>query len=805
MISPLSINVVAQSSAIPDSMQAATSVGSQQSLETSIASSWELAWWILPLVFIALAGWVILLYTREPLRVPFVWRMLLATLRAAVIAIVVLMMMGWTWQEHRTDLPDLVIAVDDSESMSLADHYGASLQAEIEKRLEVLSLTDSTRINLAKSLLLENRGQLVSDLSKRYSLKYYVVGRTARSSDATLAAMESSLTTLSPRESASRLGKTIRDIVEQQRGRPTAGIVVFTDGVTTDGRPLSDAALYARRKGIPLFLVGLGSDQPARDLRVSDLLADSTAFVGDLVNFDFQLSSQSVQGRAVVRLWQAGSARPVAEQTVNLTSQSQSIRLSHRINSPGTFDYTIEVVPQDGEVNTENNRLTHQVTATEESIRALLVQAYPNYEFRFLKTTLERQLNRQQSEGGTRSFRTVLQEADLEYADTDLSAQRVFPISKEELFQYDVLILGDVNPSLLSPIVLEHIAEFVTVRGGSLVMLAGPRYMPLAYRDTAIEKLLPMNLASVDLPPENMVIRDGYRPRLTPLGQSTPFLQLADTAVENRNVWARELPELRWLARCPELKSGVRTLVEQTPRTAGEKAMPVVTLAFVGAGKVVFHATDETHRWRFRHGDKYFARYWVQLIRYLSRSSLLGSDRTMELTSDRDEYRRGDNVKLRVRYFDDREAPTADDGVTVQLDREGSERRTITLRRDAVSRGLFEASISQLPEGKYRWSIATPEPNGTPIIEEFEITSPPGELANVRMDAAALADAAKTSQGKYYTFATAKNLARDLPAGRQVRIESLPPQPLWNLPIVALTIVSLLTAEWIVRKRWGLV
>ena len=35
--------------------------------------------------------------------------------------------------------------------------------------------------------------------------------------------------------------------------------------------------------------------------------------------------------------------------------------------------------------------------------------------------------------------------------------------------------------------------------------------------------------------------------------------------------------------------------------------LPIVCLQFVGAGKVVFHATDETHRWRFRVGDIYFA------------------------------------------------------------------------------------------------------------------------------------------------------------------------------------------------------
>jgi len=44
----------------------------------------------------------------------------------------------------------------------------------------------------------------------------------------------------------------------------------------------------------------------------------------------------------------------------------------------------------------------------------------------------------------------------------------------------------------------------------------------------------------------------------------------------------------------------------------------------------------------------------------------------------------------------------------------------------------------------------------------------------------------------------------ELPKGRQVRIESLPPEPLWNSSFLVLLVIGLLTAEWLLRKRWGL-
>src|SRR5205823_15096064 len=137
----------------------------------------------------------------------------------------------------------------------------------------------------------------------------------------------------------------------------------------------------------------------------------------------------------------------------------------------------------------------------------------------------------QPAEGKAAGFRTVLQEADLEYGESDKTAERSFPASRDELFQYDVLIFGDVNPSLLSPTIMNNIYEFVTVRGGGVIFIAGPRYMPLAYRDTPIAHLLPMNLDTVNVP--ETALLESFRPRLTPLGQASPMMQLADAAPAN--------------------------------------------------------------------------------------------------------------------------------------------------------------------------------------------------------------------------------------------------------------------------------
>ncbi|MEX2174040.1 MAG: hypothetical protein WD872_06740, partial [Pirellulaceae bacterium] len=613
---------------------------------------------------------------------------------------------------------------------------------------------------------------------------------------------------------------SLREVLEAQRGRPTAAVILLTDGVTTEGKSLSEVAQYARRKAVPLFLVGLGSDQPARDLRLSDLLVDEAVFVGDQVTFDFKLTAEGFKGKATVRLLLApgtgaegapaasADGQPLAQKEVELDPKGaeQTIRLTHRPEKEGEFEYVVEVLPREGESNTDNNRLSKKVAVREEVIRVLLVQAYPNYEFRMLKQMLQRELNRDQpAEGKTRGFRTVLQEADLEYAQTDKTAERLFPVSREELFAYDVLIFGDVNPALLSPSIMQNIYEFVTVRGGGLIFIAGPRYTPLALGDTPLAGLLPMNLDTVRLPDADAPITQSFRPRLTALGRASPMMQLADTPAANERLWREGLPPLYWFLSAPDLRPGVRVLAEH-PSAVGDggRPLPIITLQFIGAGKVVFHATDETHRWRFRMGDVYFARYWIQTIRFLCRAKLLSAGRNAELSTDRDEYRRGESVRLRVRFLDDRLAPAADDGVVVVVQRSGGQRRSVTLRRNATDRGIFEGTAGQLADGQYRAWIATPTLEGPSPVKAFTITAPPGELARTRMDTAELRQAAKLSRGKFYRFAEADRLLDDLPRGRQVRIESLPPRPIWNAPLLAGLFVVLIGAEWLLRKRLGL-
>jgi hypothetical protein len=246
-------------------------------------------------------------------------------------------------------------------------------------------------------------------------------------------------------------------------------------------------------------------------------------------------------------------------------------------------------------------------------------------------------------------------------------------------------------------------------------------------------------------------------------------------------------------------------LAEHPTRLASDgRRLPVFLMQYVGAGKVLFHGTDDTWRWRYRAGDVFFARYWVQAVRYLSRSKLLGKDHSIELTADRREYRRGEMVRLRARFIDERQAPAEDDGVSVVLEREGQKNHGIKLQRNATNRGAFEGTFSNAMDGKYHAWIASPTLDGKAPSADFLVVAPPGELERVQMDAGELKRAAQETRGRFYRIGDVEGLFGDLPPGHQVPIETLPPQVLWNQWWLLLAFLVLLVSEWILRKRKGM-
>ena len=757
----------------------------------SLQHTWPFPAWLTLLAMVACFAWVWRAY-----RIPGErrwWGALL--LRSGALLLLFWMMIGATWHRYETELPELLLVIDNSGSMAHED--------VVDPELGELS-----RFAAVKRTLFRDNARILKQLEQRYRVRLFTLADELRelSSDD----LADSLEKATANGKASRLGDGVAELLLRQGARSTAAIVLFTDGVTTIGRSLDGAAQEARQRGIPLWLATTGDARAELDLRLSDLVYQDVVFPEDQVTFEAKLTCDGKLAQATsipVRLFRG--TQMVAETEAEFASQdsvaaddqqSTTVRLSYRPTAPGRQQLVVRAEPLEDEENLGNNQLIASIDVRDETIRVLLVSAHPTFDYQFLRNLLAEGLRRD-TQANAFALTTVLQDGDPEHHLQDAFAAPAFPATREELFAYDVVVMGDVDAKTFSTAQVESLHAFVAERGGAMVLLSGPEHTPTVWAGTALEELLPIQLSSVKAP-ESGAWNQPLALKLTALGMESPQLQLTDRAAETNDTW-RELPPLFWVLQS-RAKSGVRVLATLAREGQGDNATPVICTRFFGAGTVLYHGTDESYRWSAgEQGKQMYARYWLQTLRYLSRTKL-GDDSGVELTTDADRYPQGASPEFRVRFLNPREAPPDSQGVSLVLESEGR-RRQVRLRRWKDRKAYFSGRAEGLPEGNYRAWLAEPNVQGELPTCAFVVAPPQTEMSRLVVDLEGLEHVAVTAGGESLPLASLDELVRKLPAGRRLRVSPLPPRPLWNSNVVAALFVVLLSLEWILRRRAGVV
>jgi hypothetical protein len=770
--------------------------------------------WQLVFTIIGSVSLILWLYRHEG-KASTASKFVLAGLRICLVLLAMLMLSEVVLSVERTGLPYVTVLIDDSASQRIADQYeNPDDQGALDRLADAAGGGKTApaeggparRLDIAKGLILKDKARLVRELAKQHKVRLYRVSSGAR----LLAEIDrpeqiepavALVGSLLPGGAQTRLGDGVRHVLTELRGAPPSAIVLLTDGQTTEGEPLMKAAELAARKGVPIYAIGLGSAEPARDIELTELLVDEVVFKDDAVRFQAKLLARGFQGQKLaVRLKERdpasndpGAARPLESIEVEAPPDGQARRIEvvHHPKKEGERTFILEIEPRPRELQTDNNHVERVVVVRKEKLKVLLVDSEPRYEFRYLKNYLERD--------ETIDLNVVLLSSDPEYSDQDRSALPTLPASKEDLFAYDVVIFGDADTSFLSRSQMQNLVEFVTEKGGGILFIAGELFDPLSYRGIPLELLLPIELSDARNPTAVGTTISAFRPDLTLEGRASPIFRLGDSELASLEIWGK-LPPLLWYFEAPRQKPAAVVLAEHPTATGSDGKLALIVYQFVGAGKAMFHAFDDTWRWRFRAGDKFFGRFWVQTVRFLARSKLLGH-RQAEIQTDRRTYQRGQAIQLRVRFPNPGLAPAAGE-VTVEIARSGQGSRKLALKLVPGTRNVFEGALPQASEGDYQARLLPPAVlQGDIPTTSFRVEPPVNEFERIEMNQPELMKAADATGGKFYTPLGAETLLKDLPRPSKVPLDTDPPIPLWNTWPVLTLFLSLLTAEWVFRKR----
>jgi hypothetical protein len=793
--------------------------------------------WLAGGLALVVAVAVVLIYLREGRTASWVYKLLLAGLRMFLVLLTLVVLLPQVrLLFERESWPDLAILIDDSGSMSTRDDYDDARQREAVARLldydaapDSAALPAPERLRLAQALLTRGASPWLDHLLTRRRVKLHVYHCSTRAGRLTDASVPSELKDavravqeLRADGESSQLGGAVRQVLNDFRGTSLAAVVMLTDGVTTEGEDLPRVARYAAQVGVPLFFVGIGDAKEAHGLRLHDLQVEDSVYVNDRLIFEARLTARGYSdGRSVpVTLSERakdGRLKELASERVKTDPEGKPVkfRLVHQPREPGERTYVLEVPVQADEVKpADQHRLERAVLVHDaRPIKVFYVEGYARYEYRYLKHLLERETDKEKGKQSI-DLKVLLLDADSQYASEDKSALADFP-TKEELNAFDVVIFGDVDPK--DPRVgernLQNLADFVKERGGGLLMIAGPRcYSPQAYKNTPLADVLPVQVTGP--PPAISDHPTGYRPELTATGRFHPIFRFSPDEVENSAIW-NSLPELFWWSEGYRKQPAAEVLLVHPARPAadpgrgGAEPHPLALQQFMGAGRSMFFGFDETWHWRLRDKEARFNQFWLQTVRHLARSRVGRIDLRLDRQTP---YRRGEPIRVIVRFPDESSPPGPDTNVEVVVTRTplggagqrlaGLEKETLRLTKVEGSRATFAGLLSRTPEGNYRFWLSSPLVADPKPAAEGRVLPPPGEMEQLRLNQSGMEQAAELTHGHFYTVANADRLLEDLPAGARITVSTpQPPRLLWNHPLVFALALGLFGAEWVLRKR----
>lgn len=730
-------------------------------------------------------------------------RVVLGAMRLAVLLLVIALLNRpvLTLTQERTEPSVLAVMVDRSVSMRVRD--GGEGEGKPLSRLEAVT-----------RLLEGNDRQVLKELAKKHEVKIYQFDEQAQlvGDGKDPQAEAKGLAGIKADGQATQVVQSVRGVLDDLQGQRVAGVVLLTDGRETPERQQQGEAIASLKSyNVKVFPVPVGSDEAPRNVDVQSITVQDTAFVGDIVNVKALVRATGYQGSHDVRMvlkdkktglpLKGVDGRPV-EQTVSVPGDRPAeVELQFLPREITNLDVSVEAVKEAGEVDEDDNIRTAQVSVLDAKINLLYVDGYPRWDYRYVKNEMIRDKSVEIS--------CLLTSADPTFAQEGDRPIKRFPESMTELLDYDVVVFGDVDPRQFTDAQLQLVSDFVSKKGGGFGMVAGPRWSPQAYRNTAIEPVLPVSISRVETSSgeeQGGGITQGFRPVLTREGESSSIFRFFADKEQNAKYLKNDWQPVFWYCRGVIAKPGVGEVYAEHPSETGPdgRKSPILVLGRFGAGRTLFSAIDDSWRWRFYTGEGIFDTYWVQQVRYLARSKKLGQ-RRLTLTTMRPAYEVGQQVRVSLRILDPQlqqqlpEQLRADvvDAATGQLIRQES------LVRQESQRDLYVASWTADRIGQFAVKLP-PIASGTdPLDVPVEVTVPRLELASPQVDRTFLTRLASETLGQSIPFIDAGTKLSAIPSvAKVIPIESA--EPLWNAPIILVLFVLLIAAEWIARKVQGL-
>jgi hypothetical protein len=738
-------------------------------------------WWQMPLVVLACVAvllFVGLMYRRDSVELKPGIGVLLAALRLAAFAGLLLMYLDI---ERRTEVKVIhnsrvVLLVDTSLSMSRVDADDAAAAStggtgsgrridQVSGALEEGALLGALRrTHDVEVIRFDSDSRRIASLQKfaRFgdSKNDTSVDDAAQNADKIDWRAE-----LDPQGGETRIGQTVRQIIEEERGVPLSAIVLFSDGGQNAGVDIAAAIKTAQDAKVPVHAIGIGSPNRPTNVRVTDLVAPPRAYPGDSFQVTGYIQSQGLSGRSVtveLAVLEAGQEKlaapePSVDKTdrVSLGGDSEVIPVKFDIpgfDSAGKRVVRLRIKPIPEDKDTSDNQREVDVDIVDRKNKVLLFAGGPTREYQFLRNMLRRS---ELAKRGEMTVDVLLQSASEGVSQDAAKILDHFPRTMQELSEYDSIVAFDPDWRELEPGQVDVLEKWVAEESGGLVAIAGPVYTD-AWVQTptmaTIRKLYPVefNRRLALMEDARYGSQQPWPMDFTREGLEAEFLWLDDSAATSHEVWNSFKGVYGFYrVRGPKLGATVYSLFSDPEAAVGDQKPIYFAGQFYGSGRVLYMGSGEM--WRLRELDeRYFDSFYTKLIRHVSQGRLLRGSRLGNLLVERDRYVVGNSVVVRARLLDAQHQPLAVPKVTLQVTQHEGKTMPVSLSADPARKGMYSGQFTVTQEGECRLELVNPDAPDEPLTRRLQVFMPKLEQEKPERNDKLLRELVDGTGGQFY-------------------------------------------------------
>ncbi|WP_422927742.1 glutamine amidotransferase [Singulisphaera sp. PoT] len=645
---------------------------------------------------------------------------------------------------------------------------------------------------------------------------------------------------------SSTLNASLAALSRRFKGLPLAGVLLFTDGNRTDAGEIDVDAL-----GLPpIYPVIPPSNGASKDVGLQNVSISQTNFESAPVALRADVNASGFAGESIVAAVTDESGRDVERQEATASSDGKplSFRFQFRPEHEGINFYRVRAFPardetamKQAEANppgttreqtlANNSRLV-VVDQGSEPYRILYVGGRPNWEYKFLRRSLDEDKQvqlvgllrialrqpkfdfRDPRDQSTNQFFKGFDNPDAETAErqdqpvlvrigTEDAAELRdgFPKTAEELYRYHAIIIDDLESGFFTQDQLTLIRSFVARRGGGLLMLGGPNsFADGKYDRTPVGDILPVYL-NARTPASPSGPDETFRLVLTREGWLQPWVRMRKTEDEEKARLA-SMPGFHTMSKVGQIKPGAVVLSEV--QEGSGQTIPALVAQQFGKGHVAALMIGDLWRWGLRREkveESDLERSWRQTVRWLVADV---PNRVEASVNPKPEAPSAVSVVVKVN--DGEYRPLDNAKVTLKIVHAGSPDLTIEAEPVGNEAGTYVATYVAKQPGAYRVVASATAPDGSQLGEKtagWAAQPAADEFARLEPDRDFLKKLAAKTQGEVVEADQLDSFVKSLPS-RKVPLTEPWTSPLWHQPLYFLIAIICLTAEWGLRRINGL-